>query len=111
MANFCEKVQELLRDENIDPFLKAAWIQWAFLRIHPFEDGNGRVSRIVSSLPLYKIHMPPIVVKTEKKPDYFAALHAADRESNIMPLRNFLLASLREKFEIYQKLNHKKFQL
>ena len=66
MANFCEKVQELLRDENIDPFLKAAWIQWAFLRIHPFEDGNGRVSRIVSSLPLYKIHMPPIVVKTEK---------------------------------------------
>jgi hypothetical protein len=50
MSKFCHDVRILLsNNENnsnnhncIDPFVKAAWIQWAFLRIHPFEDGNGK---------------------------------------------------------------------
>lgn len=94
MASYCEKARDMLENETINPFMKAAWLQWAFLRIHPFEDGNGRVSRIISSIPLTKLHLPPIVVTSEHKPEYFQALHRADREYDLKPLSLFLCSSL-----------------
>jgi fido (protein-threonine AMPylation protein) len=94
IESFCVAVQDLLAQGEMDPFMKAAWIQWAFLRIHPFEDGNGRASRIISSLPLYKFHLPPIVVKKEQKTEYFKALKAADKETNLSLLRDLLKDSL-----------------
>jgi Fic family protein len=61
---------------------QVAWLQWAFLCIHPFGDGNGRVSRIISSLPLIKLYLPPVVVLKAKKQQYFECLDAADRSGN-----------------------------
>ena len=46
--------------------------------IHPFGDGNGRVGRIVSSLPLIKHNLPPVVVLKDKKDQYFNTLLEAD---------------------------------
>eukprot|EP01040_Poterioochromonas_malhamensis_P011020 gene11020-12011_t len=74
--------------------MKAAWIQWASLRIHPFEEGNGRVSRIISSITLYKLKLPPNVVKKEKRDFFFIALKAADKENDLGSLRQFLKDSL-----------------
>lgn len=60
--------------------VQAAWLQWAFLCIHPFGDGNGRVARIISSVPLVKEGLPPIVVVKSKKDEYFRCLDIADRQ-------------------------------
>ena len=38
--------------DNTDPFVKAGIVQYWFLTIHPFEDGNGRISRYLSELIL-----------------------------------------------------------
>jgi len=35
---------------NLNPFLKSALIQLLFIRIHPYSDGNGRVSRMLHSI-------------------------------------------------------------
>lgn len=97
----------MLVDPSIDLFLKVAWLQYAFLAIHPFGDGNGRVARIISSLPLLKMNLSPVVVRKEVKEEYFVCLNAVDKESeyclsmllllpltsstdDFMPLRNFL---------------------
>jgi Fic family protein len=103
MHNFCRSVQEILAVES-DPFTKAAWIQWSFLRIHPFEDGNGRVSRIISSIPLYQLFLPPIVVKNENKKNYFQALKHADIEGDLTLLRTFLKNSLLDGMEEIKNL-------
>eukprot|EP01039_Chlorochromonas_danica_P003380 gene3380-3705_t len=92
MEQYAEQARCLLADSSVDPFLKCAWLQWAFLRIHPFEDGNGRVSRILSSLPLLKANLPPVVVSSKKevKQLYFDALRDADEDGDVFRLATFL---------------------
>jgi Fic family protein len=68
----------------------SAWIQWAFLFIHPFADGNGRVARMISSIPLLKKGLPPVVVTQERKSLYFNELFCADRNGDLRPLAEFL---------------------
>lgn len=46
----------------------------SFVAIHPFYDGNGRVARIVSNLPLLKAGYPPIIIDTSIKYNYIKAL-------------------------------------
>ena len=100
MERYCSHARDILANyPTMDPFMKAAWLQWAFLRIHPFEDGNGRVSRIISSIPLLKINLPPIVVNPKNKLNYFAAIHEADRSDNVIPLTDFLERSMNESIE------------
>ncbi|MHB8115364.1 MAG: Fic family protein [Acidithiobacillus ferrivorans] len=41
-----------------------------FVTIHPFFDGNGRVARLISNLPVLRSGFPPIVVPTEARQEY-----------------------------------------
>lgn len=63
-------------DEN--PIVLAAQFHYKFIRIHPFDDGNGRTARIVMNFILMQFGYPPVIIKTEDKANYFAALRLAD---------------------------------
>ena len=90
MEWFIEKAQYMLSNVTLDPFYVCAWIQWMFLWIHPFVDGNGRVARMISSIPLLKLGLPPVVVIKDTKSTYFKALASADVDHNLFPLTHFL---------------------
>jgi Fic family protein len=45
-----------------------------FVRIHPFFDGNGRMARLISNLPVLRGGYPPIVVPREKRSRYIDLL-------------------------------------
>ena len=40
-----------------------------------FQDGNGRVIRMLASLPLLRVGLPYLNVRPEVKPAYLQALH------------------------------------
>jgi Fic family protein len=46
----------------------------AFVRIHPFADGNGRMARLVANLPVLKSGFPPILIDRTRRRDYLQCL-------------------------------------
>jgi hypothetical protein len=60
------------------PVLQASYAHYAFVAIHPFPDGNGRVARALSSVFLYRRPSVPLVIFVDQKPQYLDALELAD---------------------------------
>jgi Fic family protein len=64
--------------EAAHPVLQASYVHYAFVVIHPFADGNGRVARVLTSVFFYRACSIPFLVFVNQKPGYLEALHAAD---------------------------------
>lgn len=66
-------------NDGVHPLICAAWFHHAFTIIHPFQDGNGRVVRLLVSLILIKHDLFPFTVHREEgKVKYIDALEKAD---------------------------------
>lgn len=78
MDKLIEIYDELVFQE-VHPLIIAGWVHHAFTTIHPFQDGNGRVVRLIASLILVKYNYFPItVLREEAKVKYIDALERAD---------------------------------
>ncbi len=67
-------IYHALEEEKIHPLIIAGWVHHAFTTIHPFQDGNGRVVRLLASLILIKHKLFPItVLREEAKLKYILA--------------------------------------
>lgn len=67
------------------PVVRAAWLHHSFLRIHPFDDGNGRVARALTLLVLLRSRYAPLVVERTMRSDYIEALDRAN-DGDLRPL-------------------------
>lgn len=74
--------EEHVRKE-INPIVISAWFHHAFTQIHPFQDGNGRVARLLSSLILIKFELFPFTVRRDEKKKYISYLEEADKGNPI----------------------------
>jgi Fic family protein len=70
---------------KMHPLELATLFHFRFIRIHPFEDGNGRISRLLTNYILLRNGYPIVIVESEKKRDYLRALHATDNEVGSSP--------------------------
>lgn len=80
------QIDEMLKiyNENlksIHPIIKTAWFHHAFTQIHPFQDGNGRMARLLASLILIKNNLFPFTINRENKLEYITALEEADNNN------------------------------
>lgn len=78
MTDLIDWYREKCEQKELNPIFLAAEFHYKFIRIHPFDDGNGRTARIVMNFILMKFNFPPVIIKTEDKANYFAALRLAD---------------------------------
>src|SRR5947199_7786630 len=76
--------------ESAHPVAQASYIHYAFVVIHPFADGNGRVARALASVFFYRAHSIPLVIFSNQRPAYIDALAAADRGDH-SPVISFFL--------------------
>ena len=66
------------KENEMHPASLAAILHYEFVRIHPFDDGNGRLSRLLMNYVLIRHGLPPVVIKAEQKKEYLFALNQAD---------------------------------
>lgn len=71
--------------------MRAAILHAWMAHIHPFVDGNGRISRAISNLELIRAGYPPIVIKKKERDRYLDALQESDRGGNIAPFLELIL--------------------
>lgn len=111
IEKICEALDEVIKDENIDPLIVIPMFVLDFLCIHPFNDGNGRMSRLLTLLLLYRSgYIVGKYISIEKmiessKETYYEALQASStgwhEENNdyipfIIYMLGIVLASYRE---------------
>ncbi len=91
---------------KLHPLQLAAQFHGEFERIHPFEDGNGRVGRFLINVMLVNAGYPPLIVRKTQRVAYFKCLEDFDNgyKEN---LERFLVekfkASYKKFFEVYVK--------
>lgn len=63
---------------NLHPVKLAALMHYKLVRIHPFDDSNGRTARLIMNFLLMQYGYVPLVIESKKKEDYLTALNKAD---------------------------------
>ena len=66
------------QQQALHPLLLAATFHYQFVAIHPFDDGNGRMARLLMNLILMQAGYVPVVIRIDNKPEYLLALEKAD---------------------------------
>ncbi len=85
MQDLVEWTQKAFLNKDIHPLLIIGNFIVEFLQIHPFQDGNGRVSRILTNLLLLKagyLYVPYVShekLVEDNKPDYYLALRQSQK--------------------------------
>jgi len=85
MADLVDWYNEEEKKGKLSPVELAALFHYRYIRIHPFEDGNGRIARLIVNYILARHDYPMIVVRSRGKKDYLEALHQADLEVGPIP--------------------------
>ena len=93
-------LKELVRwynqnQKECQPLVLAAVVHNQFEVIHPFQDGNGRVGRLLLNNILLKHNLPPLNIELKNRTQYYAALRVYEKDNNIRPTLDLMLKEYR----------------
>lgn len=92
--------RELGTATDVEPIWLATWTHWAIARIHPFQDGNGRMARLWQDLILFNHQLTAAVIRQQDRTEYYSALSSAD-DGEFSDLTQLVARSLTKTLQIY----------
>ena len=126
IIDYMTKALQFLQDDSVSIFIRIAVFHYLFGYIHPFYDGNGRMSRFITSYFLSKNLHPTIALRLsvlikQHKNDYYKLFENTNAQINCGDLTPFIIWSLEfiasaitstykllfEKYELFSSLNQK----
>ena len=114
VRKLCEELNKRIKDVSafVEVYQLAFDAHFYLVSIHPFADGNGRVSRLLMNYILAYHRLPLATIFSEDKLDYYRALEDSRKEKGVdlRPIRNFLFGQqekyLSQEIEKYKKGNN-----
>lgn len=78
MSDLVAWYNETEKQGTLKPIELAALFHYRYIRIHPFEDGNGRIARLLVNYILFRHDYPMVIVQSADKDSYLRILHQCD---------------------------------
>ncbi len=73
-----------------DPFARAIFMMFMISEVHPFNDGNGRIARVMMNAELVRADQSRIIVPTVFREDYILSLRKLTRHNDPMAYVNVM---------------------
>ena len=94
-------------DDIIDKYLFSFDAHYQLVTIHPWVDGNGRMSRLVMNHLQYEFGLVPVKIVKEDKAEYIQALIDSWEQESLEPFREFMMEehvrNISKEIEEYKK--------
>ncbi len=94
MAEFVDWLRLEMATPALPLPLLLARLHHDFIRIHPFDDGNGRVVRLLMNYVLLRADLLPLVIKSQERRRYLETIALADT-GDLAPIADFFADTLR----------------
>lgn len=89
--DLCEWINSNINEKT--PIITASIAHYNKVRIHPFQDGNGRGARMLMNLILMYHKFPPAIIEVSNRKDYLDCLKIADK-GNLLPFTQYIAESV-----------------
>lgn len=114
IEDMCNRYEEVINYTSIDPLLVIPCVILDFLCIHPFGDGNGRMSRLLTLLLLYKAgylvgkYISIEMVVEKSKETYYEALQDSsinwhENTNDYMPFIRYTLGTIINAYKEFEE--------
>jgi len=112
LTTFCQEMNKRRRvlvdsKDILEQYLLSFDAHFQLVTIHPWADGNGRMSRLIMNYIQFEFGLVPTKVKKEDKAEYIQALIESREQDNILPFREFMLrehlTNLRKEIENFKQ--------
>lgn len=113
LDRICEEYNRVIGNMEVEPLIAIPVFIHDFLCIHPFNDGNGRLSRLLTTLLLYQngfyigryISLEAII--SRHKDLYYSSLNRSDLgwqegKEDVMPFVKYFLSTLRKAYNDFE---------
>lgn len=87
---------------------KTAKFHLEFEHIHPFNDGNGRIGRVLINYQLLQANLPQIIIRNKEKKDYYQAFKDYDESSNTKSMEKIIALAIME--SLHKRITYLKGQ-
>lgn len=90
MLELFDWINEKDEKKIMHPLITAAIGHYNMVRIHPFDDGNGRGARLLMNIILLKNESQLAVIRNDLRQQYIEILNQVDSNGNLEPFVNFI---------------------
>ena len=95
LQEFCQwlnKERKSLNISDIEAIYDLSFeAHYRLVNIHPWADGNGRMSRLVMNMIQYEYAVVPSIVKKEKRKQYISSLEQSEEAEDSKTFKTFML--------------------
>lgn len=90
--------------EGEHPIIVAAAFHYRFVRIHPFDDGNGRMARLLTNMILMRHGYTVAIVRQEDRARYIRELEQIDRTENLTGFIDYIASCCEHALDLHLRV-------